>query len=105
MARIFGTSSQSQQQRRLPLGFQVETQKNAEKLFLHGISKTGVFEEEISSLDEKDADTAGRLLCWAAQSNKHPGVRMASDLLVYRYLPLCNPVSYTHLTLPTILLV
>lgn len=87
MERFFGiasTASQSQQQRRLPpLGFPLqlipgEAQHNdrAENLFLCGISKPGVFEEEMSSLDEKDADTVGRLLCWAALKNKHPGACM-----------------------------
>lgn len=70
MARIVEISSQSFPQQLV----QAQETDGAEKLFLHGISKPNVFEEEIASLDEKDGDTAGRLLCWAADTNKHPGV-------------------------------
>lgn len=75
LERFFGTTSQSQQRLLgFPLQLQAQENEGAEKLFLHGVSKPGVFEKGISSLDEKDADTVGRLLCWAALTNQHPGM-------------------------------
>lgn len=91
LERSFGTTSQSQQRLQgFPLRLQAQENDGADKLFLHGINKPGVFEKEISSLDEKDGDTVGRLLCWAALTNQHPGISwcvhgawcMTSDLQV-----------------------
>lgn len=76
MARVFDsiTSRSPQQQReRFPSEGRTRHDDGADKVFLRGINVEGVFEEEVASLAEKDADTAGRLLCWAARENKHPG--------------------------------